>query len=95
MGRPWHVPDKVNFVTLDPRGFYGGAVYHGKDTNKEISLKKIFSTIVTSFGGNSAESLFYGMEGSYGISCDMENVRDCAETMVKVMGLGQKPVKWL
>ena len=93
MGRPWHVPDKVNFVTLDPRGFYGGAVYHGKDTNKEISFEKIFSTIVTSFGGNSAESLFYGMEGSYGISCDMENVRDCAETMVKVMGLGAKTGK--
>ena len=93
MGRPWHVPDKVNFVTLDPRGFYGGAVYHGKDTNKEISFEKIFSTIVTSFGGNSAESLFYGMEGSYGISCDMESVRDCAETMVKVMGMGAKTGK--
>ena len=93
MGRPWHVPDKVNFVTLDPRGFYGGAVYHGKDNNKEISFEKIFSTIVTSFGGNSAESRFFDMEGSYGISCDMENVRDCAEAMVKVMGLGAKTGK--
>lgn len=92
-GKPWHVPSKVNFITLDPRGYYGGAVYHGDDFNKEVSFEYMFGNIVCSFGGNSAENLFYGMDGSIGISCDMENVRHCAETMVKVMGLGAKTGK--
>ncbi len=87
-GKPWHIPSKVNFITLDPRGVYGGAVYHGDDLNKEISFEYMFGNIVCSFGGNSAENIFYGMDGSYGISSDMQNARDSAETMVKVMGLG-------
>lgn len=93
LGKPWHIPDKVNFITLDPRGIFGGAVYHGSDINKEASFEYMFSNIVCSFGGNSAESLFYGMEGSFGISSDMEHVRDRAEAMVKVMGLGPKTGK--
>lgn len=92
-GKPWHVPDKVNFVTLDPRGYYGGAVYHGKDFNKEVSFESIFASIVTSFGGNSAENHFFDMDGSMGISCDMESVRYYAEYMVRVMGVGSKTGK--
>ena len=93
MGKPWHIPNKVNFVTLDPRGFYGGAVYHGKDINKETSFENVFAAIIASFGGNSSESRFFGMEGSLGISCDMESIRGYAESMVKVMGLGAKTGK--
>lgn len=92
-GKPWHVPDKVNFVTLDPRGYYGGAVYHGRDFNKEMSFERVFSSIVTSFGGNSAENYFFNMDGSGGISCDMESVRHYAEFMVRVMGAGAKTGK--
>ena len=88
MGEKWHIPDKVNFITLDPRGYYGGAVYHGEDINSEYTFEKMFANIVTSFGGNSAEDVFYNIPGSYGISSDMEHVRATAETMVKVMGLG-------
>ena len=93
IGKPWHIPDKVSFITLDPRGLYGGAVYHSKDVNSEESFEKIFSSIVCSFGGNSAENYFYGMNGSYGISGDMESVRYYADLMVKVMGLGAKTGK--
>lgn len=92
-GKPWHIPDKVNFITLDPRGYYGGAVYHGADINKELSFEKIFSSMVCAFGGNSAEDLFYGMNGSWGITCDMENARDLAELMVKTTGMGAKTGK--
>lgn len=92
-GKPWHVPDKVNFVTLDPRGYYGGAVYHGRDFNKEVSFESVFASIVTSFGGNSAENIFFDMDGSGGISCDMESVRHYAEFMVRVMGAGAKTGK--
>lgn len=91
--KPWHVPQKVNFVTLDPRGNYGGAVYHGYDTNKEKPFETAFADIVSSFGGNSAEKRFYNMDGSYGITCDMENVRNISEGMVKVMGMGAKTGK--
>ena len=93
LGKPWHVPSKVNFITLDPRGMYGGAVFHGEDTNTEVSFENIFGDMVCSFGGNSAESLFFGIDGSYGISSDMESVRNRAEIMVKVMGLGAKTGK--
>ena len=88
IGKPWHIPDKVNFITLDPRGVYGGAVYHGRDKNKEMSFENIFASLVCSFGGNSAENLFFGMDGSLGISGDMESVRYYADLMVKAFGMG-------
>lgn len=88
LGKPWHIPDKVNFITLDPRGVYGGAVYHGKDKNKEMSFENIFASIVCSFGGNSAENRFFGMDGSLGISSDMESVKYYADLMVKDFGMG-------
>lgn len=88
IGKPWHIPDKVNFITLDPRGVYGGAVYHGRDKNREMSFENVFASIVCSFGGNSAENLFFGMDGSLGISGDMESVRDYADIMVKSFGMG-------
>ena len=88
LGKPWHIPDKVNFITLDPRGVYGGAVYHGKDKNREMSFENIFASIVCSFGGNSAENRFFGMDGSLGISGDMETVRYYADLMVKSFGMG-------
>lgn len=93
IGKPWHIPSKVNFITLDPRGMYGGAVYHGDDVNNEYSFENVFASIVCSFGGYSAEKHFYGMDGSYGISADMESARNVAEVMVRVMGLGTKTGK--
>ena len=88
LGKPWHIPNKVNFITLDPRGYYGGAVYHGQDKNSEMSFENLFADIVCSFGGNSAEKLFYGMDGSYGISADMDSVRRYTDLMVKSLGMG-------
>lgn len=93
IGRPWHIPSKVNFVTLDPRGYYGGAVYHGNDKNDEYSFEYMFGNLVCSFGGNSAESIFYGIDGSFGITCDMESVRRYTNAMVKSMGMGPKTGK--
>ena len=92
-GTPWQLPGKVDFVTLDPRGWYGGAVYHGDDKNKEYSFEKNFSGIVCSYGGHSAEKLFFGMDGSYGISADLENATYWAKSMVKTMGQGAKTGK--
>ena len=92
-GEKWHIPSKVHFVTLDPRGMFGGAVFSGDDANKQISFETMFADIVYSFGGNAAEQEFYNMNGSYGITCDMQSVREDAEDMVKTMGLGAKTGK--
>lgn len=92
-GKPWQLPGKVDFVTLDPRGWFGGAVYHGDDKNEERSFEKVFSDIVCAYGGHSAEKLFYDMDGSYGISADLESATRRAEVMVKTMGQGARTGK--
>lgn len=93
MGKPWQLPDKVNFITLDPRGLYGGAMYHRADKNAEGSFEKYFSNIVCAYGGNSAEHQFFGMDGSVGISQDLKQATQLAETMVTKMGLGKNTGK--
>lgn len=87
-GKPWHIPDMVNFITLDPRGYYGGAMYHKKDINHEKSFEATFTDIVCSYGGHSAEKHFYDMDGSMGITCDLDSATSTAEYMVKAMGQG-------
>ena len=89
LGKPWHIPDKVNFITLDPRGVYGGAMYHHQDKNSQNSFEKLFSNIVCSYGGHSAEHNFYDIDGSYGISIDLQNATYLAEAMITEMGLGK------
>lgn len=88
LGKPWHVPNKVNFITLDPRGSFGGAIFDGRDTNEEMSFELSFADLVCYFGGNSAEKYFYNQDGSYGISQDMKGVKSGASLMVRVMGMG-------
>ena len=93
LGNKWHIPDKVNFITLDPRGYYGGAVYHVSDKNKEISFERMFGSLVCTYGGHSCEKYFYGIDGSYGITSDMESAREDAMDMVRTMGMGAKTGK--
>ncbi len=88
LGKPWHVPNKVNFVTLDPRGWFGGCVFPGKDTNDEESFEKVFSSLIFMFGGYSTEKTFYGMDGSLGISMDMKYASNYAKRMVREYGMG-------
>lgn len=87
-GQPWLIPDTVNFITLDPRGMYGGAMYHKSDVNKEMSFESGFSQIVCSYGGHSSEKHFYNMDGSYGITCDLTSATSLAEFMATAMGQG-------
>ena len=86
--RPWHVPDKVNFITLDPRGDYGGAMYSKNSENDEYSFEKIFSDLICTFGGHSAEKRFFNMDGSWGITGDMQQATNTAKMAVQYMGLG-------
>jgi ATP-dependent Zn protease len=87
-GKAWMVPHTVNFITLDPRAFYGGAMYNVLDTNNEQCFENAFSCIISSYGGHSAEKVLFGMDGSLGITCDLHLATSTAETMVEAMGMG-------
>lgn len=89
-GKPWHRAYKVNFVTLDPRGDYGGCMLPIEDHNSKYSFEKNFSDIVCSYGGHSAEKYFYDIDGSYGISSDLQMATSMADRMIKIMGQGAK-----
>ncbi len=87
-GKPWTLPYKVNFITLDPRANYGGAVYYKGVGNFETNYETIMADIVSSYGGNSAENILYGMNGSSGIFADIEGAQRVAEFGVRYMGIG-------
>ena len=87
--RPDHIGDTVNFITLDPRGTFGGAVFFSDEANPEWSFEKIFSDLVVSFGGNSCEKHFYGQDGSWGITCDMAMASYSASLATALMGQGK------
>ena len=88
-GRPDHMGNYVNFITLDPRGSFAGAVYFSDEINQEWSFEKIFSDLVVDFGGNSCEKYFHGQDGSGGISVDMQNATYMATLAAGVMGQGK------
>ena len=92
-GKPWHKSMKVNFITLDPRGYYGGLTALNNNDNTEYSFENIFSDIVCSYGGHSCEKYFYGIDGSWGISGDLRSATKAADAMIKMMGQGAKTGK--
>lgn len=87
--RPDHVGTKVNFITLDPRGNFGGAVYTSDLDNPEYSFEHVFSDIICDFGGTSAEQEFYGQNGSWGITADMQMATASATRAAAIMGQGK------
>ena len=92
-GHPWHKSMKVNFITLDPRGYYGGLTALNNNDNTEHSFENIFSNIVCSYGGHSCEKYFYGIDGSWGISGDLQSATQAADAMIRIMGQGAKTGK--
>ena len=88
--KPWHLPDMVNFITLDPRGDFGGAVYSKDSQNNEYSFEKIFSQLVFAFGGHACENKFFNMQGSVGITQDMQMATQIANLATLKMGLGAR-----
>ena len=88
--KPWHLPNLVDFITLDPRGSYGGAVFMKDSKNEEWSFEKNFAEIVCSFGGYSSEKEFYNMDGSWGITQDMQTATYYARLAVQNMGMGAR-----
>lgn len=91
--KPWHMPDKLNFITLDSRGSFGGMMQQKKSPSGNWSFEHMFSDLVCDFGGHSCEKKFYGIDGSWGITQDMQLATKYAELMVTRMGMGARTGK--
>lgn len=87
--KDWKLPSRINFITLDPRANYGGAVYSKSAfNNSELTFEKVFSNLVCSYGGNAVETTKFGFDGSWGISSDLLHVTDEAYQATTRMGMG-------
>ena len=87
-GQPWHKSRDVNFITLDPRGNFLGAVFEGKTENTDYPFEAMFSDLVCSYGGYSCEKLFFNMDGSSGISQDLAQATAAVQRAIEYFGLG-------
>lgn len=87
-GKPWHQSRKVNFITLDPRGDFLGAVFEGNSDNHTYSFEAMFTGLVCAYGGNSAEKMFFDLMGSAGISQDLAQAAASAKRGVEYFGFG-------
>ena len=87
-GQPWHQSREVNFITLDPRGSFLGAVFEGRKDNTDFPLEALFTSIVCAYGGYSCEKAFFDMDGSNGISVDLAQATSAAKKGVEYFGLG-------
>ena len=87
-GKPWYTSRDVNFITLDPRGNFLGAVFERKSENMDYPFEAMFSDIVCAYGGHSCEKAFFDMDGSSGISQDLAQATSAAKRAVEYFGLG-------
>ncbi len=87
-GQPWHQSTEVNFITLDKRGQFLGAVFEGRKDNTDYPLEALFTDIVCSYGGYSCEKKFFNMDGSCGIGQDLEQATKRAKYGIEYYGIG-------
>ncbi len=89
-GSPWQVPNKLDFITLDPRSYFLGLV-SSKESEETSStgFENIMSDMICSYGGYSAEKKFFNINGSVGITQDMENINYFATKAVLDFGMGK------
>lgn len=87
---PWNISESVDFIALDPRGDFMGAVFSKMPENMIFSFERIMANIVCNYGGHSAEKNIYKINGSYGISSDMKTAQDVARCAVIEYGMGKR-----
>ncbi|MBE7711811.1 MAG: AAA family ATPase [Cyanobacteria bacterium SIG31] len=92
-GKPWFKSRDVNFITLDPRGGFLGAVFEGKSDNIDYPFEAMFSDIVCAYGGHSCEKRFFDIDGSVGITQDLAQATAAAKRGVEYCGLGHNTGK--
>lgn len=88
-GLPWQLPNKIDFITLDPRGDYLGAVYPKRSENTNLSFESLMGELICDYGGYSAEKRFYNINGSHGIIQDMQLATNWAERAVLDYRMGK------
>ncbi len=87
-GKPWHHSRDVNFITLDPRGNFLGAVFQNKTENIDYPIEALFIELVCAYGGYSCEKLFFDTSGSAGIMQDLAQATQRAKSGVELCGFG-------
>ena len=87
-GQPWHQFRNVNFITLDPRGDFLGAVFEDSSDNTTFPFEALFTALVCSYGGYSSEKFFFNINGSAGISQDLAQATAAAKRGVEYFGFG-------
>ncbi|MCK7486005.1 MAG: hypothetical protein MZU97_10985 [Bacillus subtilis] len=60
-------------MTLDPRGYFLGMVSSNRSKEDEFTKETLISNLVLSYGGYSVEKELFGIEGSSGISADLDS----------------------
>lgn len=68
----WNTTFVPDFMTLDPRGWFAGMVCSNRSKNDESTKETLFASLVLSYGGYSVENQLFGIEGSSGISADID-----------------------
>ena len=87
-GKPWHQYHDVDFITLDPRGEFLGAVFEGRSENSDYPFEAMFTGLVCAYGGYSCEKLFFDMSGSNGISQDLAQATALVKRGIEYFGFG-------
>ena len=87
-GKPWHQYHDVDFITLDPRGEFLGAVFEGRAENSDYPFEAMFTGLVCAYGGYSCEKMFFDMNGSNGISQDLAQATAMAKNGIEYFGFG-------
>jgi len=79
--------DKISFITLDGRGDFLGAVFHGERKGMP-NFKSVIYSAATSYAGGHAEPGFETKGHGAGVSGDLENATNLIERAIKKWGLG-------
>jgi len=84
----WQKPNEIGFITFDPRGYYGAAVYLDKGQDKVLTFDSLINEIAGSFGGSAVEKQLFKGRSTEGPYFDLEHINTLAEVGVKKLNLG-------
>ena len=79
--------DKISFITLDGRGEFLGAVFHGGKKDMP-NFKSVIYSGATSYAGGHAEPGFKASGHGAGVSGDLESITKLNEKAIQEWGLG-------
>ena len=84
----WQKPYEINFITFDPRGSFGGAVFPGSGEGGSFTFDSLINEIAGDFGGYSVEKTLFKGRSTHGPSYDLKSINNYAEAGVQELALG-------